>query len=763
MLRSSVIFFILLTTVGRTQTLPFTWLYDDEQVYSIYINLPADSLEDMFDNLENEYYYHATFIYTDGITADTVEDIGLRLRGNTSLYSAKKSYKVSFNTYSPGRKYEGVEKLNLLGMHNDPTMVREHLYFDTYIELGLPEHRSNFVRLYLNGEYFGLYTNMEHIDEVYVNDRFGNNDGNLYKCTWPADLNWRGSDQNDYLDNGYELHINEDNPDASDLIHFIDVLNNTPIADLPCELEKVFNVQEFLKTYALDVAAGHWDNYGANINNYYLYHNLATDKFEFLSFDCDNTFGVDWLGFDWTNQPIYDWPTGWYDVPLVTRLMEVDTYRKQFGYYLEQIHQTALDPVYAGSKVLAWRDLVAAAALEDDYRTYDWGYTYDDFWDGFTDNGIDGHTPYGIIPFIQDRTENTFDQLEPHSISPIITQAFINPYHPATGENCQVLVQVEDDGSVGDVTIHYQTIGDWQTATLHDDGMHDDQLPGDGWYGGEVYIESNAVQLAYTISATDDLSNESVYPSCDVMVIPVGSTPLQVVINEVMSSNITTIQDEAGDFEDYIELYNSGNTTISLYGYYLSDDPAKPWKWQLPNTTMAPDSYILIWADDEGDEGDYHAGFKIDVDGETIAMYGPSADGYPLVEQVEVPSLDDDISWGRLPNGTGEFTFLPEPSPGKNNETGEPGNDPTPEPDRPYLTNNPSKSYSELRFDATGSLYYEVWMSDASGRNLGRIYSGNPDEGHVNVGISTWPLPSGTYFLRLVTPASSQSFVLVVL
>ena len=44
---------------------------------------------------------------------------------------------------------------------------------------------------------------------------------------------------------------------------------------------------------------------------------------------------------------------------------------------------------------------------------------------------------------------NTFDQLEPHSISPIITQAFINPYHPATGENCQVLVQVEDDGSVG--------------------------------------------------------------------------------------------------------------------------------------------------------------------------------------------------------------------------------------------------------------------------------------------------------------------------
>ena len=88
----------------------------------------------------------------------------------------------------------------------------------------------------------------------------------------------------------------------------------------------MFNVQEFLKTYALDVAAGHWDNYGANINNYYLYHNLATDKFEFLRSTATTPLG--WtLGFDWTNQPIYDWPTGWYDVPLVTRLMEVDTYR----------------------------------------------------------------------------------------------------------------------------------------------------------------------------------------------------------------------------------------------------------------------------------------------------------------------------------------------------------------------------------------------------------------------------------------------------
>lgn len=71
-----------------------------------------------------------------------------------------------------GRKYEGVEKLNLLGMHNDPTMVREKLYFDTYNAMGMPQRRSNFVRVYLNDDYYGLYTNMEQIDEVFLKNRF---------------------------------------------------------------------------------------------------------------------------------------------------------------------------------------------------------------------------------------------------------------------------------------------------------------------------------------------------------------------------------------------------------------------------------------------------------------------------------------------------------------------------------------------------------------------------------------------------------------
>lgn len=742
----------------QAQSQPYTKLYDDNLLSSIYITLPADSLEEMYNNLENELEYHASFVFDDGNTRDTLENIGFRLRGNTSLGSAKKSFKVSFNTYEAGRKYEGVEKLNLIGMHNDPTMVREHLYFEAYNALGLPEHRSNFVKLYINNDYFGLYTNMEHIDEVFVGNRFGNDRGNLYKCTWGANLQWQGDNPDDYINHGYELHIN-DNPDnIEDLIHFIDVLNNTPDEDFMCAIEEVFHVQSFLLTYALDIATGHWDNYGGNQNNYYLYQNLASGKLEFLSFDADNTFGVDWLGFDWTEKEIYDWPTGWYDLPLITRLLSFETYRMQFSYYLNEMIQTALDPALVESQVLAWRELIAEAALEDEYRTYDWGYTYDDFWNGFTENGIDGHTPYGITPFAELRALFTSLQVELGAMPPIIQFLETSPMLPSAGGSCQLITSVIDDGSLANVALEYGYGAATYTSPMFDDGLHNDGAAGDGVYAASIGIGSTVTSIYYRIIATDNEGLSTTYPYCDgFKELTLFSNDIPVVINEVMSSNATTLTDAAGDYDDYIELYNTSATTVSLYGYYLSDDAAQPWKWPVPNVVLQPGEYILLWADKETEEGMYHTNFTLDNDGEWLGLYSPAAMLYAPVDTLFVPELTDDQSWGRLPNGTGAFTWLPYPTPGANNAV----DTSTPELNLPLLVGNPSGGYSSLWFDADGSSYYEVQLTDINGRNLGLIYSGIPMEGITPADFSTSQLSPGIYYVRLLTALSSQSFALV--
>src|SRR5690554_5770162 len=72
-----------------------------------------------------------------------------------------------------------------------------------------------------------------------------------------------------------------------------------------------------------------------------------------------------------------------------------------------------------------------------------------------------------------------------------------------------------------------------------------------------------------------------------------------IAINEVMSSNGSVISDEDGDYEDWIELYNYGTTSVNLEGFGLTDDPSVPFKWVFPSVVVQPGEYLLIWASDK--------------------------------------------------------------------------------------------------------------------------------------------------------------------
>ena len=68
------------------------------------------------------------------------------------------------------------------------------------------------------------------------------------------------------------------------------------------------------------------------------------------------------------------------------------------------------------------------------------------------------------------------------------------------------------------------------------------------------------------------------------------------LINEVMSSNSSTIEDEDGDYSDWIELYNPGDSHVNLTGYGLSDRPDNPYKWIFPTVILEPNQYLLVFA-----------------------------------------------------------------------------------------------------------------------------------------------------------------------
>ncbi len=138
-----------------------------------------------------------------------------------------------------------------------------------------------------------------------------------------------------------------------------------------------------------------------------------------------------------------------------------------------------------------------------------------------------------------------------------------------------------------------------------------------------------------------------------------------LVINEFMASNAAYMSDGDGDYEDWIELYNPGEETIYLAGYYLSDDEDNPFKWQFPagNENVAPHLYYLIWTsgkDTSDRENMVHTNFSISVKGEVLLLSAP--DG-TLVDMVSPVQLAQDISYGRYGDSEDTWMFFKEPTP----------------------------------------------------------------------------------------------------
>lgn len=397
---------------GQTLT-----MYDDDQVASIYLELPPDSLDHLLTNLVNDRYLLARFIFEDGASRDTVEQVGLRLRGNTSLFAKKKSFKISFNEFVAGREYQGVRKLILRGQHNDPTMVREKLFYEVWEKAEMPERRAAFVRLYINQTYRGVYTNLEELDKTWLGRVYDDNDGNFYKCTWPADLVYLGPDQQVYKaimnnpeERAYDLKTNEITDDYTRLVALMAVLNQPVTAGFPDQIREILNVESVLKSFAIDVATGNWDDYFYNKNNYYLYDNPSTGKFDFITFDTDNTLGVDWLGKDWAKRNCLNWLPANEPRPLATKLLAVPAFKEQYIRYLDTLTRLITHPDSIFTRIDALEELIQVPALSDLYRTLDYGYTFADFQNGF-DQTIDNHTPYGIKPFLSIRYDSIRSQI----------------------------------------------------------------------------------------------------------------------------------------------------------------------------------------------------------------------------------------------------------------------------------------------------------------------------------------------------------------
>ncbi len=144
-----------------------------------------------------------------------------------------------------------------------------------------------------------------------------------------------------------------------------------------------------------------------------------------------------------------------------------------------------------------------------------------------------------------------------------------------------------------------------------------------------------------------------------------ASLAADVWLNEFLADNATGARDPAGQYEDWIELYNGADRAADLSGYALTDDLLDPRKWRFPGGTVIPaKGFALVWADNDLSQGGLHAGFKLDKDGESLGLFAP--DG-TAVDTLTFGAQRTDVSEGLWPDGLAPWYAMPLPTPGAPN------------------------------------------------------------------------------------------------
>jgi len=256
-----------------------------------------------------------------------------------------------------------------------------------------------------------------------------------------------------------------------------------------------------------------------------------------------------------------------------------------------------------------------------------------------------------------------------HNAPPAITGTAHDPVSPGAADPVWVTCTVTDD-SAGEIVVMltYNGGSGPVNVRMQDDGENHDGESDDDIFGAPIPAFPQDTTVHYYITATDESDVEATDPAtapAATYYYIVGYVPPVLFINEFMADNESTIKDP-NSFEDWIEIYNPGNSTVNMAGMYLTDNLANPTQWRVPTgVTIPAKDYLIFWADNDVEEGAYHTSFALSAGGEEIGLFG--ADGVTLVDSVTFGAQLTDVSYGRFPDGSGTWGFMTPATPDNEN------------------------------------------------------------------------------------------------
>lgn len=379
------------------------WVFDQSVIPEIHINVSTDEwnrlLKAYDGNPGTKEYVSCDVKYIKDGESVEIPQAALRLRGNTSRRRPEGGGGEKHSTSKPDWHHchfildfhhthknayhtiKGVRKVDLKWFKDDPSYVREVFCYDVFRRFGVwTAARDVYARVWIKVEntseaYFGVYGMLEHIDREFIASRregFGDTSGSLWKCSYGADLRRTSADfspEDDKRDHVYELKssslsFEEAREQLRDFISKLGSLKGDRLYDW---LASTMDIDLLLRTYAVNVAVGMWDDYWNNSNNYYLYVTREGKVF-FIPFDYDNTLGTSYfcgVQSDSGRQDPYAWGSG--DNPLILTVLQNPRWKAQYRSYLKELcgGEGLCSPYAAIRRISEWQGRIRPYVTND--------------------------------------------------------------------------------------------------------------------------------------------------------------------------------------------------------------------------------------------------------------------------------------------------------------------------------------------------------------------------------------------------------------
>lgn len=658
-------------------------------------------------------------------TSLLTQDAGLRMHGGASRMFRQKALRIHarnkygseyidepiFSDHKAKKSHVPIVRYkNLLmrtsGNDNDQTIFRDAFVHQLVKHSSIDVMELQPANVFLNGEFWGIHNFRERQDKYYFEQHYGIHPDSIVILETFGDVT-EGPDTGRFHYMNMLAYMNSNS------------LSNTQHYNY---IKTQMDVNNYLDYQSVQIYIRNTDWPGNNIR--YWRKNTALSqpsaglgddgRWRWILFDTDFGFGQQ----DGLNDPQHntlefatdpdntDWPNPDWSTFLFRKMLENEAFRNDYINRTADHINTSFKPQRVLDMIDSLQNLYAPDMPEHIYRWH------------FNGTVNDWHQMIDIMRFF---AINRPAYMQQHIMNmwnlPDTYQLSTNVSNPAHG-NVKVNSVVIDEDTKGISGLPYPWNGTYfKTIPVPLKAI---AKPG---YVFKEWENTGITNPEILINPTGDTTFKALFD------IDTAFQNISLFINEVMALNNGFVQDEHGESDDWIELYNPGPDTIDIGGFYITDDKLNLTKHALPtgtpSTRIAPQGFLLLWADDTPQQGPLHLPFKLSSNGEFLGVYAPNLThrdtlsfGYQLGNR----------SYGRYPDGSTALVTFDTPTPGASNTINS-GIEPLsasipfsifPNPARHTVFFNKTTDISV--FDHTGRLLYEkknVYLLDVSGLGKG--------------------------------------------